>query len=140
MTKPHSQMVTINLRGRTLQLEAQWIAPERADASLIVFLHEWLGSISMWKEWPQRLCDATGWRAKGSDPDAHAVRARSRGSDAIFETARGAEARRGNVDDEGHLGRRDLEGARTGCAGLARPSAGLLCAGWPKSTAIDMPL
>jgi pimeloyl-ACP methyl ester carboxylesterase len=55
-------MVTISLRGRELQLETQWIAPERADARLIVFLHEGLGSISMWGDWPQRLCDATGCR------------------------------------------------------------------------------
>lgn len=44
------------------RLEYQWIAPERVQAPLIVFLHEGLGSLSMWKDFPQRLCDAVGCR------------------------------------------------------------------------------
>ncbi len=52
---------TLHARGRDLRLECQWIAPER-DAPLIVFLHEGLGSVSMWKDWPRRVCDAAGCR------------------------------------------------------------------------------
>ncbi|MGR9577677.1 alpha/beta fold hydrolase [Pandoraea sputorum] len=45
-----------------LSLEYRWINRERADAPLLVFLHEGLGSIAMWKDWPQQLCDAGGYR------------------------------------------------------------------------------
>ena len=48
--------------GRTLRIEHQWIAPERRAAPLMVFLHEGLGSVSMWRDFPARLCQALGWR------------------------------------------------------------------------------
>ena len=49
-------------RGRTVRIEHQWIFPERAAAPLMIFLHEGLGSVSMWKDWPSRLCSALGCR------------------------------------------------------------------------------
>ena len=49
-------------RERPVRIEHQWIAPERRGAPLLVFLHEGLGSLAMWKDFPQRLCDALGWR------------------------------------------------------------------------------
>ena len=52
----------VHARGRDLRLECQWIAPQRTDAPLIVFLHEGLGSISMWKDWPTQVCEAAGCR------------------------------------------------------------------------------
>jgi pimeloyl-ACP methyl ester carboxylesterase len=54
--------VDIACRGRTLRIEHAWIAPERRGAPLLVFLHEGLGSLAMWKDFPARLCDAIGWR------------------------------------------------------------------------------
>ncbi len=45
-----------------MQIEHQWLAPERHEAPLVVFLHEGLGSVSMWRDFPARLCDALGWR------------------------------------------------------------------------------
>jgi pimeloyl-ACP methyl ester carboxylesterase len=54
--------VEIDWRGRTVRIEHQWIARERAQAPLLVFLHEGLGSVAMWKDFPQRLCDAAGCR------------------------------------------------------------------------------
>ncbi|WP_429344356.1 alpha/beta fold hydrolase [Paraburkholderia sp. GAS42] len=45
-----------------LRLEYQWLNPQRTEAPLAVFLHEGLGSIAMWKDWPQSLCDALGFR------------------------------------------------------------------------------
>ena len=54
--------VEIDWVGRAVRIEYQWIAPERAQAPLIVFLHEGLGSVAMWKDFPQRLCDASGCR------------------------------------------------------------------------------
>ncbi|CAB3846061.1 alpha/beta hydrolase [Achromobacter mucicolens] len=52
----------VHARGRDLRLECRWIAPERTDAPLIVFLHEGLGSVSMWKDWPVQVCEAAGCR------------------------------------------------------------------------------
>lgn len=48
--------------GRQLRLECQWIESDRPDAPLLVFLHEGLGSVAMWKDWPQRVCEAAGCR------------------------------------------------------------------------------
>jgi len=45
-----------------VRIEHQWIAPERREAPLMVFLHEGLGSVAMWRDFPQRLCDALGCR------------------------------------------------------------------------------
>ena len=53
---------TIDWRGRAVRIECEWIAPERNDAPLVVFLHEGLGSVAMWKDFPQRLCEAGGVR------------------------------------------------------------------------------
>jgi pimeloyl-ACP methyl ester carboxylesterase len=56
------QFVEIDWAGRPVQIEYQWLAPGRTDAPLIVFLHEGLGSLAMWKDFPQRLCEAAGCR------------------------------------------------------------------------------
>ncbi|HWC46287.1 MAG TPA: alpha/beta fold hydrolase, partial [Casimicrobiaceae bacterium] len=49
-----------------VRIECQWITPSArtkgADAPLVVFLHEGLGSVAMWKDYPQALCDAGGYR------------------------------------------------------------------------------
>ena len=52
----------ITWRGRDVRIEHRWIAPERTDRPLLVFLHEGLGSVSMWREFPQRLCEAANLR------------------------------------------------------------------------------
>lgn len=49
------------MTGSSVQIEAQWINAE-LQRPLIVFLHEGLGSLSQWKDFPQRLCDAAGCR------------------------------------------------------------------------------
>jgi pimeloyl-ACP methyl ester carboxylesterase len=68
---------TIEWRGQPVRIEYQWIAPPLrstssgrsgaqgdrvGDAPLIVFLHEGLGSLSMWKDFPAALCAAIGAR------------------------------------------------------------------------------
>ena len=57
---PH--FATIDWRGRPVQIECQWISPERTNAPLIVFLHEGLGSIAMWKDFPAKVCEAANAR------------------------------------------------------------------------------
>src|SRR5690349_19277205 len=48
--------------GRPLQLEYRWIGRERREAPLMVFLHEGLGSIAAWRDYPLNLCEAGGFR------------------------------------------------------------------------------
>jgi pimeloyl-ACP methyl ester carboxylesterase len=54
----NSAFVTVDWAGRPVRIEHQWIARERSTAPLVVFLHEGLGSLSMWRDFPQHLCDA----------------------------------------------------------------------------------
>ena len=54
--------VDIDWRGRKVRIEHAWIAPGRRTRPLVVFLHEGLGSLAMWRDFPQRLCDAAGCR------------------------------------------------------------------------------
>ncbi|HEY6512050.1 MAG TPA: alpha/beta hydrolase [Burkholderiaceae bacterium] len=64
MTQP-VQFVELPWSGRRVRIEVERIVPAapRAGAPTLVFLHEGLGSVAMWKEFPQRLCDAA--RARG---------------------------------------------------------------------------
>ncbi len=48
----------VTVRGR--KLEVQRIAGSRAGAPTIVFLHEGLGSVAMWRDFPTRVAEATG--------------------------------------------------------------------------------
>jgi pimeloyl-ACP methyl ester carboxylesterase len=52
----------VPFEGRTVRLEHAWLNPDRREAPLIVFLHEGLGCVAMWRDFPQRLCDACGCR------------------------------------------------------------------------------
>ncbi|MGJ7557343.1 alpha/beta fold hydrolase [Variovorax sp. RB3P1] len=62
MSGSQTSFATITWRNRTVQIECQWIAPERTDAPLIVFLHEGLGSVAMWKDFPAQVCEAANAR------------------------------------------------------------------------------
>jgi pimeloyl-ACP methyl ester carboxylesterase len=57
-----SQFARIDWAGRAVSIEHRWIGRERANAPLVVFLHEGLGSLSAWKDFPQRLCDSGAFR------------------------------------------------------------------------------
>jgi pimeloyl-ACP methyl ester carboxylesterase len=56
------EFVTIDWQGRKVRIEHQWIAPGLVNRPLVVFLHEGLGSVSMWKDFPRQLCHAAGLR------------------------------------------------------------------------------
>jgi pimeloyl-ACP methyl ester carboxylesterase len=51
---------TVPLAGRALRLEYQWLGRAHTSAPLMVFLHEGLGSVSMWRDFPAQLCQALG--------------------------------------------------------------------------------
>lgn len=57
-----TRMVEIPSMGKNIEIEYQWIAPELTDQPIVVFLHEGLGSVSMWRDWPSKVCTAIGCR------------------------------------------------------------------------------
>jgi pimeloyl-ACP methyl ester carboxylesterase len=42
------------------RLEHVWLGEPRRPGPVLVFLHEGLGSVSQWKDFPERLCQAAG--------------------------------------------------------------------------------
>jgi pimeloyl-ACP methyl ester carboxylesterase len=42
------------------RLEALWLGPPPDEASTLVFLHEGLGSVSTWRDFPDKLAERTG--------------------------------------------------------------------------------
>lgn len=52
----------IDWSGRPIRIEYQWLGSSRRTGPLIVFLHEGLGSLAMWRDFPARLCDAVDAR------------------------------------------------------------------------------
>jgi pimeloyl-ACP methyl ester carboxylesterase len=59
MTSPS---IDLDWAGRRVRIEHEWVGRDRRDAPLIVFLHEGLGSLAMWRDFPARLCAAVGAR------------------------------------------------------------------------------
>lgn len=57
-------MAMIDIKGIGLEIESI-AAPDGGTGPTLVFLHEGLGSVSMWNSkqgpWPQHLCAAMGW-------------------------------------------------------------------------------
>ena len=47
-------------RGRTLHLELAWVGVPDSRHPPVVFLHEGLGSVEQWKDFPERFCAAFG--------------------------------------------------------------------------------
>ena len=52
----------IEWRGRPLRLEYEWIGDPASAQPAVVFLHEGLGSVAMWKDFPARFCADNGFR------------------------------------------------------------------------------
>jgi pimeloyl-ACP methyl ester carboxylesterase len=57
-----SEFVSIDWAGRPVVIEYRWHRSERRDRPLLVFLHEGLGSVAMWKDFPATLCEAADVR------------------------------------------------------------------------------
>lgn len=56
------EFIDIDEAGRTVRIEYQWVGSSTATHPLIVFLHEGLGSVAMWRDFPAQLCAAVGCR------------------------------------------------------------------------------
>jgi pimeloyl-ACP methyl ester carboxylesterase len=54
--------IDIDWDGRGVSIEYQWLGAAQAAGPLLIFLHEGLGSLAMWKDFPARLCAAAGCR------------------------------------------------------------------------------
>ena len=54
--------VDIHWAGRPVRIEHAFVGVDNPRAPLVVFLHEGLGSLAMWKDFPQQLCAAAGLR------------------------------------------------------------------------------
>jgi pimeloyl-ACP methyl ester carboxylesterase len=57
-----SQFIDINWDDKPTHIEYQWVGSEDSTQPLIVFLHEGLGSVAMWKDFPQLLCETANCR------------------------------------------------------------------------------
>ena len=62
-----SSFVDLAYGGREVSIEYRRLAPTVGTATdgaapLIVFLHEGLGSVALWRDYPQRFCDEGGYR------------------------------------------------------------------------------
>ena len=53
-----SQLKTIRIDGK--RLEIAWHGPPPEQAPTLVFLHEGLGCVAMWRDFPSKLAEATG--------------------------------------------------------------------------------
>lgn len=54
----HTHTVSLPWNRRTIAIEYLWVGPVRtAERPVVVFLHEGLGSVSMWHDFPQRFCE-----------------------------------------------------------------------------------
>jgi pimeloyl-ACP methyl ester carboxylesterase len=61
-----SSLVHLTVGGRSCDIEFAWVGADdprvTTHTPLLVFLHEGLGSLSMWKDFPQQLCQSAGVR------------------------------------------------------------------------------
>lgn len=56
------EFVRLDWCGREVQIEYQRVGIDDAQAPLVLFLHEGLGSVSMWKDFPDSFCTAAHCR------------------------------------------------------------------------------
>ncbi len=62
MGTSRSELVALDLSGDRLQIECRWAGSAAPGAPVMVFLHEGLGSVALWKDYPDQLCDRLGLR------------------------------------------------------------------------------
>jgi pimeloyl-ACP methyl ester carboxylesterase len=57
---PGSRFADIVWRGKPAAIEFDWVGDASSALPPVVFLHEGLGSVAMWKDFPERFCAAYG--------------------------------------------------------------------------------
>lgn len=73
-------MATIPIAGR--DIEFSWVGPEAAAATLVM-LHEGLGSVSMWRDFPRALAERTRCRVLAYSRHGYGQSARLQGPRAV---------------------------------------------------------
>ncbi|WP_394778866.1 alpha/beta fold hydrolase [Undibacterium sp.] len=56
------QFAELSWRGQPLRLEYQWVGVSESAFPVVVFLHEGLGSVSLWKDFPEQFCRHHGFK------------------------------------------------------------------------------
>ena len=59
---PASPRIDVGSRRGRCASSTQWVGDAALAVAVVVFLHEGLGSVAMWKDFPARFCDAHGLR------------------------------------------------------------------------------
>jgi pimeloyl-ACP methyl ester carboxylesterase len=57
-----TEMLALDWAGREVTIEYRWTDNAARNDPVMVFLHEGLGSVAMWKDFPDRLCERLGLR------------------------------------------------------------------------------
>lgn len=57
-----TKFAEIDFQGRNIRLEYRWTGDADSAYPVVVFLHEGLGSIAMWKDFPDAFCREHGFR------------------------------------------------------------------------------
>jgi len=52
--------INIHWRNQPIKIEYEWVGEPHSEGTILVFLHEGLGSIAMWKDYPKQLCEELG--------------------------------------------------------------------------------
>lgn len=55
------QFARLDWNGRPINLEYQWVGVKQSAYPVVVFLHEGLGSIALWKDFPEQFCCRHGF-------------------------------------------------------------------------------
>jgi pimeloyl-ACP methyl ester carboxylesterase len=50
------EFADIKWRDNDLRMEYQWVGVKNSEYPVVVFLHEGLGSVAMWKNFPEKFC------------------------------------------------------------------------------------
>lgn len=56
------QTTQIIWKNQTIDIEYQWLNETQKEAPILLFLHEGLGSIALWRDFPKTLCETLGYR------------------------------------------------------------------------------
>lgn len=59
--QPHTEFADITWRAAPLRLEYQWVGATESEFPIVVFLHEGLGSLGLWKDFPEQFCSSNGF-------------------------------------------------------------------------------
>lgn len=54
--------IDLHWNGTDKTLEYQWVGVNNLSAPIMIFLHEGLGSLTHWQQWPDQLCNHLGYR------------------------------------------------------------------------------